>query len=78
MARRRPERLDDHERSGTAPELGFAEYTADGDRAGMVRDGYRQDPAIASDAANRLLGRSRRKPSDAPWFMAVNFVNRTT
>lgn len=56
-------------------EFGFAEYTPDGDPVGIPWDGYRQDPAIASDAANWLLGRDGAKPLDQPWFLAVNFVN---
>lgn len=55
--------------------FGFAEYTADGDPVGIPWDGFRQDPAIAADAANWLLGRGGHKPADAPWLLAVNFVN---
>lgn len=54
---------------------GFAEYTPDGDPVGVSWDGYRRDPAVASDAANWLLGLGGDKPTDAPWFLAVNFVN---
>jgi arylsulfatase len=61
--------------AGALEAYGFAEYTADGDPVGIAWDGYRQDPAIASDAANWLLGNSGGKPTDQPWFLAVNFVN---
>lgn len=54
---------------------GFAEYTADGDPVGQPWDGFRHDPAVASDAGGWLLGRSGCKPADSPWFLAVNFVN---
>lgn len=54
---------------------GFSEFTFDGDPVGITWDGYRQDPAIAADAANWLLGHGGRKPGDRPWFLAVNFVN---
>jgi arylsulfatase len=60
---------------GALEEFGFAEYTNDGDPVGIPWDGYRQDPAIAADAANWLLGRSGDKPSDQPWLLTVNFVN---
>ena len=61
--------------AGALEEFCFAEYTADGDPVGIPWDGYRQDPAVASDAANWLLGRGGHKPDDQPWFLAVNFVN---
>jgi arylsulfatase A-like enzyme len=60
---------------GALRDYGFAEYTAEGDPVGISWDGFRRDPAVASDAANWLLGLTGGKPSDQPWFLAVNFVN---
>jgi len=54
---------------------GFHEYTMDGDHHGIVWEGFKQDGAIAADAANWLLGTAGAKPEDQPWLMAVNFVN---
>lgn len=54
---------------------GFSEFNLGGDPVGTAWDGFRGDPATASDVANWLLGYSGAKPSDAPWFLAVNFVN---
>ena len=56
-------------------DYGFAEFNAEGDPVGISWDGFRRDPAVASDAANWLLGLTGGKPSDQPWFLAVNFVN---
>jgi arylsulfatase len=54
---------------------GFHEYTMDGDHHGIAWEGFKQDGAIAADAANWLLGNSGSKPDDTPWLLAVNFVN---
>jgi arylsulfatase len=55
-------------------DFGFAEFNPDGDPVGLAWDGYRNDPAVASDAASWLHGHGG-KPTDQPWFLAVNFVN---
>lgn len=55
-------------------EFGFSEFNPGGDPVGLVWDGYKNDPAVASDAARWLLGHGG-KPADRPWFLAVNFVN---
>jgi arylsulfatase A-like enzyme len=55
-------------------EYGFAEFNQDGDPVGLAWDGFRNDPAVASDAARWLHGHGG-KPTDQPWFLAVNFVN---
>ncbi len=54
---------------------GFHEFTLDGDHHGIAWEGFKQDGAIAADAANWLLGNSGSKPDDKPWLLAVNFVN---
>jgi arylsulfatase len=55
-------------------EFGFSEFNPDGDPVGLAWDGFRNDPAVASDAARWLHGHGA-KPSEEPWFLAVNFVN---
>ncbi len=54
---------------------GFSEFTHDGDHHGIAWEGFKHDASIAGDAANWLLGRSGRKPTDQPWLLAVNFIN---
>lgn len=56
-------------------EYGFSDYNPNGDPVGVGWDGFREDPAIAADAANWLLDRGRRPRDEKPWFLAVNFVN---
>ncbi len=51
---------------------GFSQFNYHGDPTGHAWSGLREDYAIACEAAD-LIG--RLAISDAPWFVAVNFVN---
>lgn len=56
-------------------DFGFSDYSPGGDPVGVAWDGYRNDPVIAAEAAAWLHGDTGGRPDDAPWFLAVNFVN---
>ncbi len=55
--------------------FGFSDYSPDGDPVGVGWEGFKNDPAIAAEAAAWLHGDTGSKPDDRPWFLAVNFVN---
>jgi arylsulfatase A-like enzyme len=55
-------------------EYGFSEFNPGGDVVGLGWEGYGQDPVIVSAAARWLQGHGG-KPTDRPWFLAVNFIN---
>ena len=54
---------------------GFSDYSSDGDHWGESWEGYRQDGAIASEAADWLKNSAAAQSIEQPWLLDVNFVN---
>ena len=53
-------------------DYGFDEFNFDGDKIGLTLEGFQRDEATAADALDFV---HRQVNDDAPWFMAVNFIN---
>lgn len=54
--------------------FGFSDYNFDGERTGLTWEGFMNDGVTAADSVNQLR-KFKDEGADAPWFMAVNFVN---
>ncbi|MGL3822700.1 sulfatase-like hydrolase/transferase [Sphingopyxis sp. R3-92] len=53
---------------------GFSGYNFDGEREGLSWEGFKNDGVTAAEAVSQLRAFAG-EDGDAPWFMAVNFVN---
>lgn len=54
--------------------FGFSGYNFNGEREGLSWEGFMSDGVTAAEAASQLRALAE-DDDDAPWFMAVNFVN---
>ena len=54
--------------------FGFGQYNFDGERVGLTWEGFINDGVTAAEAVGQLRAYAA-DDEDAPWFMAVNFVN---
>ena len=54
---------------------GFSGYNFNGEREGLTWEGFMNDGVTAAEAVSQLRAFADDEQDDAPWFMAVNFVN---
>lgn len=55
--------------------FGFSGYNFDGEREGLTWEGFMSDGVTAAEAVSQLRAFAADEQDNAPWFMAVNFVN---